>query len=239
MRIRAIAVGRLVALVTLACLWSANGVQAAIVDLDTPAGVGAGEQFRFIFMSSGTTQATSGDASTYNAFVDGLGDAALTFNGTSVDWFALVSTTGGQSATDIIPNNTDDIPIYLVTGALVALTGADLWDGSIATAINVTELFTSAPSLVWTGSQGSGIPLGLGQLGQSNPGTGSSSFTDTFWMNNGNASNGFGLRVYAVSEILTAPLSSPAVPEPTSLAMLAMAGVGMLGGRSLRRRKVR
>lgn len=251
MRVRAIAMGRLMALVTLACLWNASGVQAAIVDLDTPAGVADGQSFRFVFVTSGPINAQTGfpsfedigDPSYYDSFANSAG-SSLTYNDVAISWQALVSTTTVGDLANALITPASTIPIYLVfTGALIATSGSDLWDGTIANPINRTELGEVFSGQVWTGSSSSGEDFGsLGLLGQNSPRIGLSSETGLvntgWWFNSGSAGSGSSARLYAISQVLTAPFSSPSVPEPTSLAMLAMAGVGLLSGRSLRRRKV-
>lgn len=247
MRVRAIAVGRLMALMTLACLWNASGVQAAIVDLDTPAGVGDGQSFRFIFVTNGTVNAQTGgpsfdnigDPAHYDSFANSAG-SSLTYNDVAITWQALVSTTTVGDLANALITPASTVPIYLVfTGAQIATSGSDLWDGTILNPINRTELDTTFSGQVWTGSSSAGgDPGSLGLLGQSSPRVGLSTSTSSSWFNDTFASSSSSLRIYAISQVLTAPLSSPSVPEPTSLAMLAMAGVGVLGGRSLRRRKV-
>lgn len=47
-------------------------------------------------------------------------------------------------------------PIKLVTGAVVAQNEADLWDGSIAAPVNITERGFTTASIVWTGTEANG-----------------------------------------------------------------------------------
>ena len=86
---------------------------------------------------------------------------------------AFFSTYGGLHANERV---TGVMPIYLLDGTRVANNAADLWDGSIANAINLNELGGITNRNVWTGSTaavpepqslalvllGLGLGLGLG-----------------------------------------------------------------------------
>ena len=61
------------------------------VILTTPPGLKPGEQFQFIFLTNGTTDATSTDIDTYNNFVNKQAQGA-TYDGQTVTWYAIAST---------------------------------------------------------------------------------------------------------------------------------------------------
>ena len=103
-----------------------------------PADIAAGEQFRLMFVSSTTRDATSTDIAAYNTFVSTRVAAGVTAMQTYADDFtALVSTESVNARTNTLTRATDtDVPIYWVrTGAVpagspVADDYADLYDGT-------------------------------------------------------------------------------------------------------------
>ncbi len=123
-----------------------------------------GDQYRLAFFSSATTQATSTNITTYNAFVQGLADAAGLGGGT---WRII-----GSTETVVARDNTGTNPgvdgtgvgIFLVDGATkIADSNNDLWDGSLDAALYVDENGTPGTySDVWTGSNADGTGLGVG-----------------------------------------------------------------------------
>ena len=103
-----------------------------------PADLGAGEQFRLIFVSSTTRDATSTDIAAYNTFVSTRAAAGVTAIQTYADDFtALVSTESVNARTNTLTRATDtDVPIYWVrtgtvpAGSRVADDYTDLYDGT-------------------------------------------------------------------------------------------------------------
>ena len=115
----------------------------------TPAGLGPGDQFRVIFVSSATRNASSSDIAEYDTFITNLASAAgLTYNGASVTWQALGSTvTFTATSIDLVSaNDPGRLPVdvsspalYRLDGVEVADSTSDLWDGNIGAAIDVDE----------------------------------------------------------------------------------------------------
>ena len=103
-----------------------------------PADIAAGGQFRLIFVSSTTRDATSTDIAAYNTFVSTRAAAGVTAMQTYADDFkALVSTESVNARTNTLTRATDtDVPIYWVrtgtvpAGSRVADDYADLYDGT-------------------------------------------------------------------------------------------------------------
>ncbi|MHC4693630.1 MAG: fibronectin type III domain-containing protein, partial [Planctomycetota bacterium] len=152
-----------------------------------------GDQYRLAFHTSATTNATSVDIATYNAWVQGLADASplnigANFGGT---WKVIGSTAAVDARDNTSTNpavNGSGHAIFLLDGStVVAINYADLWDGTIQNIINITEQGTTWAYWPWTGtltdgtagSGGSaGNPLGsTGQVGQGN----ASSTIDWIW----------------------------------------------------------
>jgi hypothetical protein len=198
---------------------------AARADVTAPAGLTPGDHFRLVFVTGGTTPATSTDISTYDALVsaEASGAGLSTYGGSPVTWQALGSTEGGVAAIDRLSTS---VPIYRLDGTQVATDNTDLWDGAIAAAINQTPAGATLDNgvTVWTGSNSNGTESkGLG---------GESGFTqfgliatDNTWMTSNTADPAESHNLYAFSNDLTV------VPEPASAAMVGLAAVSLAASR--------
>lgn len=235
--------------VALATLATASAAQAALVVVPPDLAVGA--QYRLVFVTEGKRDATSTDIDDYNNFVTsqvrlsilpGTTDTALyqALNGAGIDpntitWKAIGSTASvdARDNTGTNPTLSTGVPIYLIDGNRVANNNADLWDGSIETAINRTpDDLQLLNEPVWTGTNNNGTAengrLGGGPLGQVRYGLTSSITTEWITMAD---SNRFGVsRLYGISSVLTVPTPAVSVPEPSSLLGFITLGGLMLGG---------
>jgi len=99
-------------------LVAADVARATPVALSTPGGLNPGDKFRFIFVTSGTTQALSGDIAYYNSFVNTEAGGA-TYDSAIVTWKA-VGSTSTVDARDNVGGYNSLVPIYLVNGTRVA-----------------------------------------------------------------------------------------------------------------------
>ena len=103
-----------------------------------PADLGAGEQFRLMFVSSTTRDATSTDIADYNTFVRTRAAAGVTAIQTYAnDFTALVSTESVNARTNTLTRATDtDVPIYRARSGTVSANDrvaddyADFYDGT-------------------------------------------------------------------------------------------------------------
>ena len=103
-----------------------------------PADIAAGEQFRLMFVSSTTRDATSTDIADYNTFVSTRAAAGVTAMQTYADDFtALVSTESVNARTNTLTRATDtDAPIYRARSGTVSANDrvaddyADFYDGT-------------------------------------------------------------------------------------------------------------
>ncbi len=153
-----------------------------------------GDQYRFVFHTSATTDATSADIATYNAWVQGLADASTAYDISADDgaaWKAIGSTDAVDARDNTSTNtgvNGTGCAIFLLDGStVVANDYADLWDGSIQNIINLTEQGVVWAYWPWTGTMpdgtartggANGNPLGgPGEVGQGN----ASSTTEWVW----------------------------------------------------------
>ena len=133
-----------------------------------PADIGAGEQFRLMFVTSTTRNATSTDIAVYNTFVRTRAAAGVTAMQTyAADFTALVSTETVNARANTLTRATDtDAPIYWVRTGTVGANNrtandyADFYDGTWSTGTTgYTESGSSVnlPSDVfWTGTNTNG-----------------------------------------------------------------------------------
>ncbi|TRU30401.1 MAG: PEP-CTERM sorting domain-containing protein [Microcystis aeruginosa Ma_QC_B_20070730_S2] len=233
----------LVSGVALATLVTAGAAQAALVVV--PPGLNPGDQFRLVFVTSGTRDATRSNINDYNTFVTNqvTGSALATeltnagFNLGTITWKAIGSTSSvaARDNTGTNPSSTG-VPIYLIDGNRVANNNGDLWDGTILTAINRTQ--NDSPNIVssvWTGTNNDGTAvLSLGGFSVL---SGSSSAVNGTWIAANDGPPPFSLRLYSMSSVLTVPTPAVSVPEPSSLLGLITLGGLMLGGAVSKARK--
>jgi hypothetical protein len=222
-----------------AMLWVGFGAggraEAGGIVLNTPAGVSAGESFRFVFITDATTLATSSSIATYNSFVNAQAGGA-TYNGSVVTWDAIGSTSSASAINNV---GQTQAPVYLVDGTLVttSTTSTGLWSGSISNPIDedISGMGVHTGSTgVWTGTNTNGS-ASANHLGDFfGVIIGASTVTNGTWVNNGvwpsdNTSGVF--HMYGISQVLTA------VPEPSSLALAGTAEIGVVAFVSCRRRR--
>jgi hypothetical protein len=228
-----------------AMLWFGFGVgdpaEAGPI-LPTPAGLSPGDQFRFVFVTDGTTAAFSANISDYNNFVTEQANGAI-YNGSIITWVAIAST----PTVDAIENvGQTETPVYLPDGVMVttSTTPEGLWSGTLGQPINEdisAEVIVPRglePFDVWTGT----LPTGFGspdqQLGttiSTTPGvstpaaiTGDADFTTGGkWTDFGSSllftNKNTTYSLYGISQVLTVP-----VPEPSALGMLGTGIIAVL-----------
>jgi len=221
-----------------AMLWIGFGVggwaEAAGIELQTPAGLSPGDDFRFAFATAGggnlgpgNRDATSSDITVYNSFVNTFAGGA-TYNSTVISLVAIASTPS-KDAIDNVGLSLD--PVYLPDGTLVttSTTSSGLWSGSLLHPIHQILGFPDVgvqDAAIWTGTDTTGhattTPLGsptVATLGLSGHNGGQ-------WVDSGSIQSTllkFGF--YAISSELVVPQS--VVPEPSSL---WMAGIAISAG---------
>jgi hypothetical protein len=228
----------LAALIAAVGPWGAGAARAGIM---TPAGLGPGDQFRVAFVSSEKHDALSSNIADYDAFITGLAAAAGidTYFGSPVTWQVLGST-NSVSAISRVPLTSP--PLYDMYGSKVADSGADLWDGTIDTAIFYDERgFGAVDEAVFTGTLPDGsaseFPLGGGPVPVTAYGLAFFVITNDLWITAGFDSSARSAQLYGVSSVLTVP-SAAAVPVPAGLT-LVLAGLAALAGGAAVRRHIR
>ena len=211
--------------------------------------VAPGETFRWVFVTSGLTPATSSLISTYNDFVndavadavvadptvttvtDVLGKSSIT-DIADIEWKAIASTSTVNAIDNI---GASPAGIYTPLEDLVANGTADMFDGDIGSAIGVSEYGPVGQRPVWTGSWPNGtsfiFPLG-GDMGMDLAAFGDNTRTNSGWINVNIVGTGTPQALYAISEELTV------VPVPGAL-ILAATGLlsSTLGLNRLRRKR--
>jgi arylsulfatase A-like enzyme len=181
-----------------------------------------GDTYRIAFITSGIHDAVSTDIAVYNAFVQGLADAAGI--GGEVDWFVIGSTVDvdARDNTSTNPEVETGCPVLLVDGStVVANNNADLWDGEIAHIINLTEEGVEFTHWPFTGTNldgtvTSGFHGPLGNTGTESSQGNSNSTTQWIWRTNTAAPKTELHYMYAMSEPLTVGGGDPNDPaDPT------------------------
>jgi hypothetical protein len=208
---------------------------AQAAPITTPVGLNPDDQYRLVFVTSTSRDATSTDIADYNAFVTAAANTQQALVDLGTTWTAIAST-GAVDARDNTGTNpfvATGVPIYLLDGlSLVANDNSDLWDAAIANPIMITEAGATLSTLVWTGTDrfgmaGPGFPQGspLGSV-TNDVIRGISSLASLSWVD-ATGSPAAGLSsFYGLSGVLIVPT---VVPEPGTLVLLALglAGLGL------------
>ncbi|MCH7751303.1 MAG: PEP-CTERM sorting domain-containing protein [Planctomycetes bacterium] len=206
-----------------ALVFATSSLQAAPILV--PSGLNPGDTYHLAFVSSTARDSISANIADYDAHVQAAANAAA--GGLeAITWRAI-----GSTAT---VNAIDHIgilgPVYRLDDVLLATSEADLWDGSIAAQLNITEAGTLAtPSFgfgaaVWTGTIPNGLGAGGFQLGVgSGSRAGNFGQTNSLWVSHLSFSRQGLNPVYAVSTVLTVP-----IPEPSTLTLLWLGLLGLL-----------
>lgn len=188
--------------------------------LATPAGLNPGDQFRFLFLTSGTQAATSTDIGDYNTFVNSQALGA-TYQGSVVSWNA-VGSTATVNARDNVGGFGTNVPVYLTNGTILAgdLTTSSsnkgLWSGTLFTTPSIgIDGNSVTSSFAYTGTQpnGTGVTSPSGrQLGTSfvQYGTPTMSTIGGFFSLTAQPGT-FAINFYGVSSELTVPNGVPEI----------------------------
>ena len=167
-----------------------------------------GEQYRLVFVTSTTRNATSSNIADYNAFVNTA--AALNSDLAGISWTAIASTTS-IDARDTTSTTGTGVPIYLLDDTLFVSDYTALWDGSARPSLNITEQGGTFNSLVWTGTSLGGTKDAADELGDGTPRAGKSDVTSeqtqSWWISRITASSSTLYPLFAISEVLTVPPS--------------------------------
>lgn len=205
------------------------GSPAVAQVLTVPPGLGAGDPYHLIFVTSGL-KAIDSDTTlppTNSNFFGGLDQAdwVVTFHAWSVQfpatgpwdfvnpiYQAILSTDTVSAASRLEVSG----PIYRVDGSLVATSEADLFDGSLDVPLSLDELGNTVPTNlnVWTGTNSSGgsvLGENCGGNFSSNASSqsgwvGSPGSTGSNWTSASSRSCNLTGRLYGISPALTVPV---------------------------------
>lgn len=200
-------------------------------------------QYEILFVTSGTISPTSGNISTYNAFVNSQANAAGSVLPSGLTWNAVTSTQlitqSGIIKTIHTINaatnapSTAGIPVYNTAGQLITNLGLYA-DTQISAMPEYNQFGNLEQTAVATGSNASGSssnPLGssngVWNVGQSNSGS-------SQWISSASTS---GLNDAFAIYALSAPIQIRAlvVPEPAALTLLGTGILAYCGYRRLNR----
>lgn len=212
----------------------AGSAQAA--PITAPGDLSFGDEYRLVFVSQDRRDLGTTDLSVYNAWLTSEADAVPELAALNTTWTMIGSspTVDARDNTDTNPTSAAGVPIYNLAGLRVANNNADLWDGSIQNPININETGTANTAFthVWTGSTTSGVTFLSFGVGASQTSQGTYMDTGGTWIQNFiTSSTGIGqVRfLYGISGPLVA------VPEPASLGLVVIAGLGLFGVAGRRR----
>jgi hypothetical protein len=193
-----------------------------------PPDLNPGDQYRLVFITTGTRDATSADIAVYNSFVNAQA-ALASATGFPTSGWAVIGSTPTVAARDNTGTNPAigvGVPIYRVDGVRIADNNADLWDGTPpAASISVTQQGDSYPNtappcasfpycLAWTGAVGFGESNPSSSLG----GTGGTAAGNIFLVASANTfswiqgyfdSKSRSYPFYAMSSVLTVGSAPP------------------------------
>ncbi len=129
-----------------------------------PSGLSAGNQFRLMFLTSTTRNATSSNIADYNSFVQTRAAAGHTSIRSYSAQFRVVGSTAAVDARDNTSTTGAGVAIYWLGGAKVANNNADFYDGTWATPVGRDESGTSIASntVYYTGSKNDGTEAFFG-----------------------------------------------------------------------------
>ncbi len=129
-----------------------------------PDGIGPGQSFRLLFVTSTSRDASSSEIADYNAHVQAAAGRNSNLAGFSGRFRALIST-ASVDARDNTATTGTGVSVHWLGGAKVADDYADLYDKSWDSVSGQTETGSSYGGLVWTGGNKAGLKSGLRHAG--------------------------------------------------------------------------
>ena len=124
-----------------------------------PDGIGPGDSFRLLFVTSTTRDASSANIADYNAHAQGAAGGNSSLANFSSQFRALISTSSVDARENTGTTGTG-VPIHWLGGERVADDYADLYDKSWDSVAGRTESGSSYTGLVWTGGNKMGEKSG-------------------------------------------------------------------------------
>jgi hypothetical protein len=124
-----------------ALMWLLGMTPASATLIDAIHALNPGDKYRVLFVTSTTTGGQLSDINTYNSFVQNAAAAGSVTSSLGLTWRALASTRSvdAQTNSSVLSTDASTVRFFNTLGQLVAFSGADLWDGSLAAPIIATE----------------------------------------------------------------------------------------------------
>ena len=197
-----------------------------------------GVPYHLVFVTDGSYSKSSTDIATYNAIVQAEADAAGIGVGSpigDITWNVF-----GSTASVSVEDNTSLAggPVFKLDGSMVQTTAPTIIYGiSLLSPIDLTATGVgNVDEFVWTGIDVQGWGAGF-ELGSTNSvifgvSSGTEGYSSPSWIQEDSEGSDVTARLYAISEAL---VGGPAVPEPSTLALLAVGLIG-IGGFASRHR---
>ena len=211
--------------------------------MDSIDALAPGDMYRVVFMTSTRGLGNLDDIGVYNQRVTDAASAGSITNPLGLSWSALASTTAvnAQTNTGVLNSDNSSVSFFNTVGDLVAVSGVDLWNGPLLTAIladenGVTTGNAASEFGTWTGTDSSGVtsnPLVSGVDGNQPPAPiqvtfGNANVAGTGWMTQALNPNNFQRSLYGVSSVETVA-AVPAVPVPAAVWLFGTALIGLVG----------
>jgi hypothetical protein len=190
-----------------------------------------GDSYRLAFVSSATTQATSTDISTYNAFVQGVANAA----GLGAATWKVIGSTATVDARDNTgtnPGGGAGVAVYLTDGSTPFASGNnDLWNGANVVLNRDQNGNVLNDDRIFTGSEANGTRAADSAqvLGGSSGSvqTGRSDITGNNWMRDYNVAASEPQQVFALSDPITLATAGDPFTQITMTATTATDASGV------------
>ncbi len=202
--------------ITMASLMACATADAAPITV--PTGLNPGDSYRLAFVTRGTTNAASPNITAYNNFVSIVAGTVPELVSLGTTWKVIGSTSSDKARdnTNTDPGAAVGVPIYSLNDTLLANNNADLWDGSLANALNYDENGTIHSTNPFTGTAQAGAatsaPLGAATGSAT---TGQSTSAISTWVDTGiDIPLGVYRSFYALSGVLRV------VPEPGTFTLV-------------------
>jgi hypothetical protein len=204
--------------VLLVLSWDINA-DAAIVT--KPTSLVDGDQYRIVFVTSGTRNALSANIAEYNSFVTQQANLVPELAALNTTWKVIGSTTtvNARDNTGTNPTLSSGVPFYRLDGGLVAANNAELWSSNIRIPLNITQTGLIFGDEILTGTFADGTTVSQRALGNSGGivQAGLGREIDLKWISYNQFNTFQQWPFYAMSGVITV---GSTVPEPNSMMLL-------------------
>jgi hypothetical protein len=221
-------------LVLLCTTFFLTPLTASAAPITVPTGLNPGDQYRLLFVTSTTRDATSNNIADYNNFVTTAANSESALAALGTTWAAIASTlsVSARDNSDTNPNISVGVPIFNLDNTLFAASNLGLWT-TAASPISLPTNSSGEPALytAWTGTTFDGVSASR-PLGDEAPIYGRAEFPfNAGWFIvsqvGADSQNSF----YAMSGVLTVTVPEPSSIFLTGIAVAGLAVASLLQGR--------